>query len=73
MAGEVKACAARLSQESGLNIKIDLVSSYSAIGFYRDCADVVARAAARLAYSNMPGVSGAATTRCTWPGWHPAA
>lgn len=59
MAGEVKACAARLSQESGLDIQIELVSSYSAIGFHADCVDAVARAATRLGYSNMPVVSGA--------------
>ncbi|CAN5453787.1 Zn-dependent hydrolase [soil metagenome] len=59
MAGEVKACAARLSAETGLAIHIELVSSYSAISFHPDCVDAVARAAARLGYSNMPAVSGA--------------
>ncbi|WP_029526907.1 Zn-dependent hydrolase [Polaromonas glacialis] len=59
MAGEVKACAARLSAQTGLAIHIELVSSYSAIGFHPDCVDAVARAAARLGYSNMHAVSGA--------------
>ena len=59
MADEVKAHAASLTQRSGLDIKIELVSSYSAIGFHRDCIDAVARASARLGYSNMPVVSGA--------------
>ena len=59
MAGEVKACAARLSDETGLAIHIELVSSYSAIGFHPDCVDAVARAAAKLGYSNMHAVSGA--------------
>ena len=59
MADEVKACAARLSAQTGLAIHIELVSSYSAIGFHPDCVDAVARAAARLGYSNMPAVSGA--------------
>ena len=59
MAGEVKACAARLSAESGLDIKIEPVSSYSAIGFHPGCIDAVARAAHKLGYSNMPVVSGA--------------
>ena len=59
MADEVKAFAARLSQQSGLSVKIELVSSYSAIGFHADCIHAVARAAQKLGYSNMPVVSGA--------------
>ncbi len=59
MADEVKAFAARLSQQSGLDVKIELVSSYSAIGFHADCIHAVARAAQQLGYSNMPVVSGA--------------
>jgi N-carbamoyl-L-amino-acid hydrolase len=59
MADEVKAFAARLSQQSGLDVKIELVSSYSAIGFHADCIDAVARAAQQLGYTNMPVVSGA--------------
>jgi len=59
MADEVKAFAARKSQETGLDVKIEMVSSYSAIGFHADCIDAVARAAAKLGYSNMPVVSGA--------------
>jgi N-carbamoyl-L-amino-acid hydrolase len=59
MAAEVKAYAARLSQESGMAIQIDLVSSYPAQIFHQDCVDAVARAAAKLGYSNMPAVSGA--------------
>jgi N-carbamoyl-L-amino-acid hydrolase len=59
MAGEVKACAARLSAQTGLAIQIEPASSYPAQGFHPDCVDAVARAAARLGYSNMPAVSGA--------------
>jgi len=59
MADEVKAVAARLSQQTGLPITIEPVSSYSAQGFHPDCIDAVARAAAKLGYSNMPVVSGA--------------
>jgi len=59
MADEVKAFAARMSQQSGLPIKIELVSTYSAIGFHQDCIDAVARATNKLGYSNMPVVSGA--------------
>ena len=56
---EVKAFAAQLSKTSGLGIEIEMVSSYSAIGFHEDCVDAVARASAKLGYSNMPVVSGA--------------
>ena len=59
MADEVKACATRLSTQTGLPIQIELVSSYPAQGFHADCIDAVARAAAKLGYSNMPVVSGA--------------
>ena len=59
MVDEVKAYAATISQESGLSIDIEMVSSYSAIGFHADCVDAVARASAKLGYSNMSVVSGA--------------
>ena len=59
MAAEVKAFAAQLSKDSGLPINIELVSSYPAQIFHGDCVDAVARAAAKLGYSNMPAVSGA--------------
>jgi N-carbamoyl-L-amino-acid hydrolase len=59
MADEVKAFAARLSQESGLPIEIVQVSGYPAQAFHTDCVEAVGRAAAKLGYSNMPVVSGA--------------
>jgi beta-ureidopropionase / N-carbamoyl-L-amino-acid hydrolase len=59
MVAEVKAYADKLSKESGLSIQIEMVSSYSAIGFHANCIDAVARAAKKLGYSNMPVVSGA--------------
>ena len=59
MADEVKAFAAKVAQEHGVDVKIEMVSSYSSIGFHPDCVDAVARAAAKLGYSNMPVVSGA--------------
>ena len=59
MASEVKAYAEKLSKDSGLPIKIELVSSYPAQVFHADCVEAVARAAAKLGYSNMPAVSGA--------------
>jgi beta-ureidopropionase / N-carbamoyl-L-amino-acid hydrolase len=59
MADEVKAYADRLSKDTGLDIRIELVSSYPAQVFHPDCVDAVARAAKKLGYSNMPAVSGA--------------
>ena len=59
MADEVKALAAKLAQRTGLDIKIELVSSYPAQAFHPDCVDAVARAAEKLGYSRMPVVSGA--------------
>ncbi len=59
MADEVKAFAANLSKETGLEVKIEPSSSYSAIRFHKDCVDAVGRAAQKLGYSNMPAVSGA--------------
>jgi N-carbamoyl-L-amino-acid hydrolase len=59
MADEVKALAAKLAQETGLDVKIEMVSSYNAIEFHSDCVDAVGRAAKKLGYSNMPVVSGA--------------
>ena len=58
-ADEVKTFAAKLSQQTGMAVKIELVSSYSAIGFHKDCIDAVARAANKLDYSNILVVSGA--------------
>ena len=59
MADEVKAFAAKAARESGLDVKIEMVSSYPAQAFHDDCKGAVARAAQKLGYSNMPAVSGA--------------
>ena len=59
MVTEVKTYAAKLSTETRLKIEIEMVSSYSAIGFHADCIDAVARGAKKLGYSNMSVVSGA--------------
>jgi N-carbamoyl-L-amino-acid hydrolase len=59
MADEFKVYAAKVSQETGLSVQIELVSSYPAQAFHPQCIDAVARAATRLGYSNMPIVSGA--------------
>ncbi|HPY41299.1 MAG TPA: Zn-dependent hydrolase [Thiolinea sp.] len=59
MAAEVKAFAAEVAKKRGLEIKIEMVSSYPAQPFHPDCVNAVAKAAAKLGYSNMPAVSGA--------------
>jgi beta-ureidopropionase / N-carbamoyl-L-amino-acid hydrolase len=59
MAAQVRECVARVARQSGLDIRMELVSSYPAQVFHAECVDAVARAAARLGYSNMPAVSGA--------------
>ncbi|WP_020393516.1 Zn-dependent hydrolase [Thiolinea disciformis] len=59
MADEVKAFAAAVAERRGLEIKIEMVSSYPAQPFHPDCVNAVAKAAEKLGYSNMPAVSGA--------------
>ena len=59
MADEVKAFAAKVGKEHRVDVKIEMVSSYSAIAFHPDCVDAVGRAAKKLGYSHMPTVSGA--------------
>ncbi len=59
MAAEVKALAEQVGQEHGVQVQIDLVSSYPAQQFHAECVEAVGRAAARLGYSHMPAVSGA--------------
>jgi N-carbamoyl-L-amino-acid hydrolase len=56
---EVRAFAERLSTQTGLPIRIELVSSYAAQPFHPECVSAVTRAAQRLGYSHMPTVSGA--------------
>ena len=59
MAQEVQAFAQRVATESGLEVKIEPVSSYPAQQFDAECVDAVGRAAQALGYSHMPAVSGA--------------
>ena len=59
MDADIRAVAARISQETGLPITITEVSNYPAQPFHADCVDAVARAAKALGYSHMPAVSGA--------------
>jgi beta-ureidopropionase / N-carbamoyl-L-amino-acid hydrolase len=56
---DIRAVAQRISQETGLPITIDLVSSYTAQPFNPDCIDAVRRGAQMLGYSHMDAVSGA--------------
>jgi N-carbamoyl-L-amino-acid hydrolase len=59
MDADIRAVAAKLSQESGLPIEITPVSAYPAQPFHADCVNAVAKAAAALGYSHMNAVSGA--------------
>ena len=56
---DIRAVADRISRETGLPIKIDLVSSYTAQPFNPECIDAVRRGAQTLGYSHMDAVSGA--------------
>jgi len=59
MAAEVKTLAAQVAQEHGVQVHIEMVSSYPAQAFHENCVEAVGRAAAKLGYSHMPAVSGA--------------
>lgn len=59
MDADIRAVAAKIAADSGLEITIEPVSAYPAQPFHPDCVDAVARAARKLGYSNMPAVSGA--------------
>ncbi|MEG0919979.1 MAG: Zn-dependent hydrolase [Comamonas sp.] len=56
---DIRAVADKISKATGLPIKIDLVSNYSAQPFNADCIEAVRRGAEQLGYSHMPVVSGA--------------
>lgn len=59
MAAEVKAFADQVAKEHGVEVHIEMVSSYPAQLFQPECVEAVGRAAAKLGYSHMPAVSGA--------------
>ncbi|PJI98996.1 N-carbamoyl-L-amino-acid hydrolase [Acidovorax sp. 69] len=59
MAAEVKTFAEQVGKEHGVQIHVEMVSSYPAQAFHESCVDAVGRAAAKLGYSHMPAVSGA--------------
>jgi len=59
MDAEIRGFAARASRESGLAISIEMVASFTAQPFDKDCIQAVRRAAEKLGYSSMPTVSGA--------------
>ena len=59
MAAEVKAYADQVANEHGVQVHIEMVSSYPAQLFQPECVEAVGRAAAKLGYSHMPAVSGA--------------
>jgi len=59
MDADIRAVAARLSEDSGLPIEITPVSAYPAQPFHADCIAAVQKAADALGFSSMPVVSGA--------------
>ncbi|MBF5003095.1 Zn-dependent hydrolase [Diaphorobacter caeni] len=59
MDADIRAVADRISKETGLPIRIDLVSSYPAQPFNAECIEAVRRGAETLGYSHMNAVSGA--------------
>ncbi len=59
MDADIRGVAARISQETGLPIQIDLVSSYPAQPFNPECIEAVRQGAQALGYSHMDAVSGA--------------
>ena len=59
MDADIRAVAAKISEESGLPIEITEVSGYPAQPFHKDCIASVAKATEMLGYSNMRCVSGA--------------
>ena len=59
MAAEVKTFADQVAKEHGVQVHIEMVSSYPAQLFQPECVEAVGRAAAKLGYSHMPAVSGA--------------
>jgi N-carbamoyl-L-amino-acid hydrolase len=59
MDADIRAVAARLVAQTGLEVSITPVSAYAAQPFDAACMDAVARAAQQLGYSHMPVVSGA--------------
>jgi len=73
MADEVKAFAAKVAQEHGVDVKIEMVSSYNAIQFHENCVDAVGARPRSWATATCPPSQAPATTRSTWPSWPPAA
>ncbi len=59
MDADIRGVAAKLSAETGLPIRIELVSSYPAQPFHPAMTGAVGRAAQKLGYPHMPVVSGA--------------
>ena len=56
---DIRAVAQKLSEQSGLEIRIEQVSNYPAQEFDAQCVQAVQAAAQKLGYSHMPVVSGA--------------
>ena len=72
MADEVKAFAAKVGQEHGVDVKIELVSQLPGARLPRDCVDAVAAPPRSWATPTCPPSQAPATTPSTWPSWPPA-
>ena len=59
MAAEVKAYADQVANEHGVQVHIEMVSSYPAQLFQPECGEAVGRAGGKLGWSHMAAVSGA--------------
>jgi N-carbamoyl-L-amino-acid hydrolase len=59
MDAEIRAYAAQVAADSGLQVEVQEVSHYPAVPFEAGCVEAVRQATQALGYSNMPCVSGA--------------
>jgi beta-ureidopropionase / N-carbamoyl-L-amino-acid hydrolase len=59
MEQSLRAAIAEASHDSGLEIGLEMVSSFKPCVFDAGCVSAVERAAANLGYSHMPAISGA--------------
>jgi N-carbamoyl-L-amino-acid hydrolase len=59
MDADLRAYLAKITEETGFPVQLELVSHYPAQPFHAECVEAVARGAEKLGYSSMRAVSGA--------------
>ncbi len=59
MDADLRAYLAKVTEETGFPVQLELVSHYPAQPFHAECVEAVARGAEKLGYSSMRAVSGA--------------